>query len=69
MKDTGMKEKGGAGGYVSSIWAPSQFGGYALSEFTNGKYSGWMYTMNGNHTEESSSKIVEQCRNSIPLCE
>ena len=51
MKDTGMKEKGGAGGYVSSIWAPSQFGGYALSEFTNGKYSGWMYTMNGNHTD------------------
>ena len=51
MKDTGMKEKGGSGGYVSSIWAPSQFGGYALSEFTNGKYSGWMYTMNGNHTD------------------
>ena len=51
MKDTGMKEKGGAGGYVSSIWAPSQFGGYELSEFTNGKYSGWMYTMNGNHTD------------------
>ena len=51
MKDTGMKEKGGAGGYVSSIWAPSQFGGYELSEFTNGKYSGWMYTMNGDHTD------------------
>ena len=51
MKDTGMKEKGGVGGYVSSIWAPSQFGGYELSEFTNGKYSGWMYTMNGDHTD------------------
>ena len=51
MKDTGMKEKGGSGGYVSSIWAPSQFGGYELSEFTNGKYSGWMYTMNGDHTD------------------
>ena len=51
MKDAGLKERGGSGGYVSSIWAPSQFGGYELSEFTNGKYSGWMYTMNGKHTD------------------
>ena len=51
MSDAGLKEKGGSAGYVSSIWAPSQFGGYELSEFTNGKYSGWMYTMNGEHTD------------------
>ena len=51
MKDAGLKEEGGAKGYVSTIWAPQSLGGYALSEFTNGQYSGWMYTMNGEHTD------------------
>ena len=32
--------------YVSTVYAPS---GYALSEFTNGARSGWMYTINGSH--------------------
>ncbi len=51
MKGAGLKEEGGAKGYVSTIWAPQSLGGYALSEFTNGQYSGWMYTMNGEHTD------------------
>ncbi len=33
-------------GYVDTIYSPS---GYELSEFTNGKRSGWMYTVNGLH--------------------
>ena len=38
-----------AGNYISSI--------NGLSEFTNGKYSGWMYTLNGKH---SSLGVEEQ---------
>lgn len=38
-------------GYIETIYAPASLGGYALSEFTNGKYSGWMYTLNGKHTD------------------
>ena len=35
--------------YVDKIYAPNVLGEYELSEFTNGKYSGWMYTVNGKH--------------------
>jgi hypothetical protein len=35
--------------YVATIYAPAVLGGYELSEFTNGPYSGWMYTVNGVH--------------------
>ncbi|MBO5518329.1 MAG: S-layer homology domain-containing protein [Firmicutes bacterium] len=48
--DAGIESKGANKGYVSSIKAPESLGGYWLSEFTNGKYSGWMYTMDGKHT-------------------
>lgn len=34
-----------AGGYIYSIKSPTE--NDWLSEFTNGKYSGWMYTVNG----------------------
>ena len=37
--------------YVDRIWAPAVYGGYELSEFTNGPRSGWMYTVNGKHPE------------------
>ncbi|MDQ7094877.1 DUF1533 domain-containing protein, partial [Desulfosporosinus sp. PR] len=37
---------GASGNYVSSITKP---GGPTLAEFTNGKLSGWMYTVNGTH--------------------
>lgn len=36
-----------SGGYVYSIKSPVE--NEWLSEFTNGKYSGWMYTVNGVH--------------------
>lgn len=35
--------------YISAITAPEALGGYELAEFTNGPYSGWMYTVNGTH--------------------
>lgn len=49
--DAGIRSKGASSGYVSTIYAPDLYGGYELSEFTNGLYSGWMYTMNGKHTD------------------
>lgn len=36
-------------GYISAIHAPEVLGGYILREMTNGKRSGWMYTVNGKH--------------------
>ncbi len=49
LNDAGLQSIGASTGYVSTIYAPSVCGGYALSEFTNGKRSGWMYTINGSH--------------------
>lgn len=34
--------------YVETIVSP---GGVNLSEFSNGIFSGWMYTLNGEHPE------------------
>ena len=42
MKEAGLRSVGADNNYVSTIYAPSCLGGYALSEFTNGKKSGWM---------------------------
>ena len=52
MKDAGLRSVGADNNYVSTIYAPSCMGGYALSEFTNGKKSGWMYTVNGKHPNQ-----------------
>ena len=49
MSDAGLRYIGADSNYVSTIYAPSCLGSYALSEFTNGKKSGWMYTVNGTH--------------------
>ena len=46
LRDAGLRQIGADKNYVETIFAPS---GYELSEFTNGKYSGWMYTINGSH--------------------
>ena len=45
----GIRSVGAENNYVETIFAPSTLGGYELSEFTNGKRSGWMYTINGRH--------------------
>ena len=52
MSDAGLRYIGAESNYVSTIYAPSCLGGYALSEFTNGKKSGWMYTVNGTHPNQ-----------------
>ncbi len=49
MEDAGLRSVGAAKNYVETIYAPDSLGGYALSEFTNGRRSGWMYTINGKH--------------------
>lgn len=47
--DAGIRSVGADKNYVSTVYAPDSLGGYALSEFTNGRRSGWMYTINGRH--------------------
>ncbi len=49
MSNAGLRSVGADNNYVKTIYAPSVLGGYKLSEFTNGKRSGWMYTLNGQH--------------------
>jgi len=51
LSDAGLNSTGAGSNYVKTISAPSACGGYALSEFTNGQYSGWMYTVNGSHPD------------------
>ena len=52
LKDAGISQVGADSNYVRTIYAPSCLGGYTLSEFTNGKKSGWMYTVNGTHPNQ-----------------
>ncbi|MDR1573726.1 MAG: DUF4430 domain-containing protein [Clostridiales Family XIII bacterium] len=49
LADAGLSADGQENNYVKSITAPKVLGGYKLSEFTNGAYSGWMYTVDGKH--------------------
>ena len=64
LNDSDIDFEGSA--YVTSVTAPDSYGGYKLKEFTNGSYSGWMYTVNGIHTDvpmndyllKNSDKII-----------
>ena len=49
--EAGISSEGADANYVKTIYAPTELGGYALSEFTNGYRSGWMYTVNGKHPD------------------
>jgi hypothetical protein len=49
LTGAGLTWKNPGGDYISTISAPEEYGGYELSEFTNGSRSGWMYTLNGDH--------------------
>ena len=55
----GIRSVGADRGYVSTVYAPDVLGGYALSEFTNGPKSGWMYTKNGVHTNAINVETME----------
>lgn len=48
-EEAGIRSIGANKNYVSTVYAPDSLGGYALSEFTNGRRSGWMYTIDGKH--------------------
>ena len=47
--ETGIRSVGADRNYVKTVYAPNTLGGYSLSEFANGRRSGWMYTINGSH--------------------
>ena len=47
LAQAGLDSKGVQNNYISTITAPEELGGYSLSEFDNGPYSGWMYQVNG----------------------
>ena len=49
VSGSGLTAVGADRNYIRSITAPKAAGGYALGEFANGPYSGWMYTVNGVH--------------------
>ncbi len=49
LTQEGLKWGNKSGNYITTVYAPDAHGGYALSEFTNGSRSGWMYTLNGVH--------------------
>ena len=46
MKDAGMETDGEDFNYVKMVTAPAVFGSYELSEFDNGRNSGWKYMVN-----------------------
>ena len=45
-------------GYVSAVQAPDVLGGYWLEEYDNGNFSGWMFTVNGEHPGQSAKGCV-----------
>ena len=49
LNKAGLNSIGASRNYVKTIYAPTVYGGYELSEFTNGDRSGWMYTIDGGH--------------------
>ena len=49
LDQAGLRYSATDSGYLDTIWAPEVYGGYALSEFTNGPRSGWMYLYNDTH--------------------
>ena len=57
-RDAGLSWDNPSGNYVTGITAPKVYGGYKLSEFTNGVHSGWMYTVNGKHIDCGLSEYV-----------
>ncbi len=60
LKDAGLVQEGASNNYISAINAPEEYGGYELREFTNGVYSGWMYTVNGAHPAYGLNEYVLQ---------
>lgn len=53
LDEWGYRYIGLEGNYIKTIITPR---GLRLSEFTNGKLSGWMYTVNGEHPNQGLNK-------------
>lgn len=49
LEEAELESRGADSNYVSMIKAPAVFGGYELSEMTNGPLSGWKYMVNGEY--------------------
>ncbi|MCR5648962.1 MAG: S-layer homology domain-containing protein, partial [Oscillospiraceae bacterium] len=58
--DAGLRQSNALGGYVASVTAPASYGGYTLSEFTNGPRSGWMYTIGESGTQHPGRGVAEK---------
>ncbi|MBO6010660.1 MAG: S-layer homology domain-containing protein, partial [Oscillospiraceae bacterium] len=58
--DAGLTQSNALGGYVSKVTAPASYGGYTLSEFTNGPRSGWMYTIGEAGTQHPGRGVAEK---------
>ncbi|KPU43346.1 bacterial Ig-like domain (group 2) [Oxobacter pfennigii] len=50
IEDAGLSQEGAEDNYVAGITAPAVLKGYWLYAFDNGPKSGWMYTVNGIHS-------------------
>jgi uncharacterized protein YjdB len=48
--EAGLNSVGADSNYVKTIYAPEILTGYKLTDSSNGKYCGWMYTVNGVHS-------------------
>lgn len=51
LADADLSYQGIENNYISAITAPDACGGYVLAETDNGINSGWMYTVNGKHSD------------------
>lgn len=50
LREKGLDYEKTGENYINGIKAPASFGGSWLRELDNGPYSGWMYSINGEHT-------------------
>lgn len=51
LTDAGLDYKVESTGWLDYVTAPGACGGHQLGDMTNGDRSGWMYTLNGKHSQ------------------
>ena len=56
LKEARLNYSGLENNYIREISAPEFCGGYSLAEMSHGPRSGWMYTVNGFHTDQGLAK-------------
>ncbi len=65
LVDAGLDSEIRNGNWISSITAPEACGGYVLGEYDNGPYSGWMYSVNKIHVQNTIDQQVLKNGDSI----